>query len=76
LLLSPTSQPLTRRRSEDSQFAYAPVNVSILPPRAASGLAAARFARDPREYRPTARPDWLQVIDGGDNGEQGLEGLW
>ncbi|WP_308214893.1 Mu transposase domain-containing protein [Mycolicibacter algericus] len=36
-------------------------------PRAASGLAPARFARDPGEYRPHGRqrPDWLSVIDGG-----------
>lgn len=50
------------------------------PPRAATGLAAARFARDPRDYRPTprpaARPDWLQVIDGGATDEQTQEGLW
>lgn len=51
-------------------------NSPVPPPRAASGLAAARFARDPREYRPTPRPDWLHVIDGGDTGEQGQEGLW
>ena len=51
-------------------------NSPVPPPRAASGLAAARFARDPREYRPTARPDWLHVIDGGHTGEQDQEGLW
>lgn len=36
-------------------------------PRAATGLAPARFARDPGEYRPQSRqrPDWLHVIDGG-----------
>ena len=38
-------------------------NTPVPPPRAASGLAAARFARDPRDYRPTPRstprPDWL-----------------
>jgi hypothetical protein len=48
-------------------------NSPVPPPRAASGLAAARFARDPRDYRPTARPDWLQVIDGGNTDDQ--EGL-
>ena len=32
-------------------------------PRAATGLAPARFARDPEEYR--VRPHWLTVIDGG-----------
>jgi len=38
-------------------------------PRAATGLAPARFARDPGEYRPQGRqrPDWLSVIDGGAN---------
>jgi transposase len=55
-------------------------NRPVPPPRAASGLAAARFARDPRDYRPTPRstprPDWLHIIDGGDAGEQGQEGLW
>lgn len=42
-------------------------NAPAEPPRAASGLAPARFARDPREYRSTARsrPDWMTVIDGG-----------
>lgn len=39
-------------------------NTPVEPPRAASGLAPARFARDPREYR-TAKPDWMTVIDGG-----------
>ncbi|MBX9638538.1 MAG: IS21 family transposase [Mycobacteriaceae bacterium] len=36
-------------------------------PRAATGLAPARFARDPGEYRSQARnrPDWMTVIDGG-----------
>jgi hypothetical protein len=39
-------------------------------PAAASGLAPARFARDPGEYRPTTskktdRPQWMTVIDGG-----------
>lgn len=35
-------------------------------PRAASGLAPARFARDAAEYRTKrATPDWLTVIDGG-----------
>ena len=55
-------------------------NTPVPPPRAASGLAAARFARDPRDYRPTPRstprPDWLHVIDGGSTDEQGQEGLW
>jgi transposase len=51
-------------------------------PRAASGLAPARFARDPREYRTgpsRPKPDWMSVIDGGalvtgHHNEQ--EGLW
>jgi hypothetical protein len=54
-------------------------NTPIPPPRAASGLAAARFARDSRDYRPilrsTPRPDWLHVIDGGTT-EQEQEGMW
>jgi transposase len=45
-------------------------NTPVPPPRAASGLAAARFARDPRDYRPTPRPDWLHVIDGGNPDDQ------
>lgn len=62
-----------------AMLAQALENSPIPPPRAASGLAAARFARDPGDYRPagrstTPRPDWLQVIDGGaDASEQ--EGL-
>lgn len=44
-------------------------NAEVSPPRAASGLAPARFARDPSEYRTTSaaapRPDWMTVIDGG-----------
>ena len=54
-------------------------NAEAPPPRAASGLAPARFARDPREYRPSspkpAKPDWMTVIDGGAL-DKGLEGLW
>ena len=48
-------------------LAKATENTPAEPPRAASGLAPARFARDPREYRSTARnrPDWMTVIDGG-----------
>jgi hypothetical protein len=49
-------------------------NNPMPPPRAASGLAAARFARDPGDYRPTPRPDWLHVIDGGADA-QDQEGL-
>lgn len=39
-------------------------------PRAATGLAPARFARDPGEYRSQGRhrPDWMTVIDGGTTG--------
>jgi hypothetical protein len=54
-------------------------NTPAEPPRAASGLAPARFARDPDEYRspPRNRPDWMTVIDGGaapgcDSQTQGL----
>jgi hypothetical protein len=38
-------------------------------PRAASGVASARFARDPAEYR-RATPPWLTVIDGGAAGQE------
>jgi hypothetical protein len=56
-------------------------NAEAPPPRAASGLAPARFARDPGEYRPTtgsarAKPDWMTVIDGGGLDEGGQEQLW
>jgi hypothetical protein len=61
-------------------------NTASEPPRAASGLAPARFARDPREYRTAAskaKPDWMTVIDGGALGndaqpvqQQEEEGLW
>jgi hypothetical protein len=56
-------------------------NTPTPPPRAASGLAPARFARDPREYRPASRaikPDWMSVIDGGALGDsdQDKDGLW
>ena len=51
-------------------------NSPVPPPRAASGLAAARFARDPRDYRPRSpRPDWLHVIDGGRPASRD-RGLW
>jgi transposase len=43
-------------------------NTPTEPPRAACGLAPARFARDPREYRTNPsrpKPDWMTVIDGG-----------
>jgi transposase len=52
-------------------------NTPASPPRAASGLAPARFARDPAEYRATrakpTKPDWMTIIDGG-AGQQ--EQLW
>ncbi len=55
-----------------AMLAKAIENTPIPPPRAASGLAPARFARDPGEYRPTRpagagtpRPDWMTLIDGG-----------
>ena len=38
-------------------------------PRAASGVASARFARDPAEFR-RATPPWLTVIDGGAAGQE------
>ena len=44
-------------------------NTPAPPPRAASGLAPARFARDPGEYRTAgsarAKPEWMTIIDGG-----------
>jgi len=54
-------------------------NAEAPPPRAASGLAPARFARDPGEYRTNTsapRPDWMTVIDGGALNEDGQEQLW
>jgi len=54
-------------------------NAEAPPPRAACGLAPARFARDPREYRttsaPSPRPDWMTVIDGGAMGDSGQQEL-
>jgi len=48
-------------------------------PRAATGLAPARFARDPGEYRSQGRhrPDWMSVIDGGatPTGRNATQGL-
>ena len=55
-------------------------NTPVPAPRAASGLAPARFARDPGEYRTSApkagKPDWMTVIDGGAlaDSEQDQEG--
>jgi transposase len=54
-------------------------NTAAEPPRAASGLAPARFARDPREYRTNAskpKPDWMSVIDGGALNTSAQEELW
>lgn len=50
-----------------AMLAKATENTPAEPPRAAAGLAPARFARDPGEYRSPARnrPDWMTVIDGG-----------
>ena len=60
-----------------AMLAKATENTPAPPPRAASGLAPARFARDPGEYRAKrakpVKPDWMTVIDGG-AGQQ--EGLW
>lgn len=63
-----------------AMLAKATENIPAPPPRAASGLAPARFARDPGEYRVTgsarAKPDWMTVIDGGALGDGGQEELW
>jgi len=48
-----------------SMLERATENTPAPPPRAASGVASARFARDPGEYR-RAKPSWMTVIDGGD----------
>jgi len=50
-----------------AMLAKATENSPADPPRAATGLAPARFARDPGEYRPQGRqrPNWMTVIDGG-----------
>ena len=63
-----------------AMLANATENAEAPPPRAASGLAPARFARDPREYRPAApklaKPDWMTVIDGGALNDDPQEGSW
>jgi hypothetical protein len=63
-----------------AMLAKATENTEAPPPRAASGLAPARFARDPGEYRVTgsarAKPDWMTVIDGGALDDGGQEELW
>ena len=56
-------------------------NAETPPPRAASGLAPARFARDPGEYWPITasrpvKPDWMTVLDGGALDEGSQEELW
>jgi transposase len=54
-------------------------NTPTEPPRAASGLAPARFARDPGEYRTNPsrpKPDWMTVIDGGALDTSTQEKLW
>ena len=45
------------------------------PPRAASGLAPARFSRDAAEYQ-IKRPHWMTVIDGGALPGNQQEQLW
>jgi hypothetical protein len=47
-----------------SMLERATENTPAPAPRAASGVASARFARDPAEYR-RPKPSWLTVIDGG-----------
>jgi hypothetical protein len=64
-----------------AMLAKATENTPTPPPRAASGLAPARFARDPGEYRTAgsarAKPEWMTVIDGGlADSDQDREGLW
>jgi hypothetical protein len=50
-------------------------NTATPAPRAASGLAPARFARDAAEYQ-IKRPDWMTVIDGGALPGNQQEQLW
>ena len=50
-------------------------NTPAPPPRAASGLAPARFARDAAEYQ-IKRPAWMTVIDGGALPGNQQEQLW
>ncbi len=50
-------------------------NTATPPPRAASGLAPVRFARDAAEYQ-IKRPDWMRVIDGGALPGNQQEQLW
>lgn len=50
-------------------------NTATPPPRAASGLAPARFARDAAEYQ-IKRPAWMTVIDGGALPGNQQEQLW
>ena len=52
-----------------SMLERATENTPAPAPRAASGVASARFARDPAEFR-RATPPWLTVIDGGAAGQE------
>jgi hypothetical protein len=52
-----------------SMLERATENTPAPAPRAASGVASARFARDPAEYRRTT-PPWLRIIDGGGAGTE------
>ena len=52
-----------------SMLERATENTPAPAPRAASGIASARFARDPAEYK-RATPSWLTVIDGGAAGQE------
>lgn len=54
-----------------SMLERATENTPAPPPRAAQGLAPARFARDVSEYQARTRPDWLTVIDGDAEPETG-----
>ncbi len=52
-----------------SMLERATENTPAPAPRAASGIAPARFARDPGEYR-RPKPSWMTVIDGGATGQE------
>ncbi|MBV8446282.1 MAG: IS21 family transposase [Candidatus Dormibacteraeota bacterium] len=58
-----------------AMLAKATENTATPAPRAASGLAPARFARDAAEYR-AKRPQWMTVIDGGALPGNQQEQLW
>ena len=75
---APWTSAMSSRSHQDRRHAgrRPPRTPRPRPPRAASGLAPARFARDPDDYRHRHhRPEWLYVIDGGSTDEQGQEGL-